>query len=95
MTESSQIHCHKVIQQVPAEFPLRQEFTFKVHDRKPFPIENRDHMNEVQDLETLNKYLCQFTQDEFLMAISDFHLLIYLTSLDIIPLWVNFCTVKL
>ncbi|XP_063720668.1 nuclear protein localization protein 4 homolog isoform X3 [Symsagittifera roscoffensis] len=78
-----------ILVSVPAEFPLTQEYTFKVHGKKPFPIEHREEMHEVQDLDTLNKYLCQFTHEEFLVAISDFHLLVYLTSLDVTPLWSN------
>ncbi|XP_033108064.1 nuclear protein localization protein 4 homolog [Anneissia japonica] len=51
-----------------------------------FPIENRSDIGEIQDLSSLSKYMKQFPSSEFLQAMSDFHLLIYLATFEMFPL---------
>lgn len=48
-------------------------------------------MGDIQDMSSLAKYMKQFTSDEFLEAMLDFHLLIYLASMDVYPLRVSIC----
>ncbi|XP_071966038.1 nuclear protein localization protein 4 homolog [Antedon mediterranea] len=51
-----------------------------------FPIENRSEFGEIQDLTALSKYMKQFPKSEFLQAMSDFHLLMYLATFEMFPL---------
>ena len=44
----------------------------------------------VQDFHALVRYLNQFPPGEFLPAMSDFHLLVFLTTSDMLPLKVMF-----
>lgn len=44
----------------------------------------------LQDFSTLSNYMRQFTEDQFLMAMSDFHVLLYIATMDMLPLRV--CT---
>ncbi|XP_078317027.1 nuclear protein localization protein 4 homolog [Crassostrea virginica] len=74
---------------MPAAFPLSALYTFKAHlhtDAKLFHVENRQEIGETQDYTSLSSYLQQFPPDRFLEAISDFHLLVFLTTSDMIPL---------
>ncbi|XP_060577563.1 nuclear protein localization protein 4 homolog [Ruditapes philippinarum] len=68
-----------------AAFPVEPQFTFKMAD-KPFPKENRNATGEVQDFNALTSYMHQFTPDKFYEAVSDFHLLLYLSTTDMLPL---------
>lgn len=40
----------------------------------------------IQDFNSLSSYLGQFTPREFLTAISDFHLLLYIATMDMLPM---------
>ncbi|GFT10641.1 nuclear protein localization protein 4 homolog [Nephila pilipes] len=72
---------------VPVSTPNEPQFTFFAHASKtPFPIENRLLDGQVQDFPHLVSYLRQFSSDQFLEAMSDFHLLIYLATMDLLPL---------
>ncbi|XP_017846673.1 nuclear protein localization protein 4 homolog isoform X2 [Drosophila busckii] len=72
---------------VPASTPLQPQYTFTEYDkRQPFPIENRYIDGQLQDFNALSSYLSAWAQEEFLDSISDFHLLIYLYKMDMIPM---------
>ncbi|KAH8311816.1 hypothetical protein KR044_008176 [Drosophila immigrans] len=72
---------------VPASTPLQPQYTFTEYDkRQPFPIENRYIDGHLQDFNALSSYLSAWANEEFLEAISDFHLLIYLYKMDMLPL---------
>nr|CAG4643945.1 EOG090X05T8 [Lepidurus arcticus] len=72
---------------VPVSTPLQPVFTFAVNDLKPFPVENRMVEGQLQDLSALEAYWKQFTPDTYLQAVSDFHFLLYIATMDILPLW--------
>lgn len=70
---------------VPVSTPLEQKYTFNNNLKvKPFSIENRAIQNHLQDFTSLSEYLSQFKKDEFLDAVKDFHLLVYLSTMDMI-----------
>ncbi|XP_054717743.1 nuclear protein localization protein 4 homolog [Uloborus diversus] len=72
---------------VPVSTPNEPQFTFyAVAGIDPFPVENRFLDGHVQDFPHLVSYLRQFKSDQFLEAMSDFHLLIYLATMDLLPL---------
>lgn len=68
-----------------AAFPVEPQFTFKVAE-KPFPRENRGAIGEPQDFNALIHYMEQHPPNQFLEAVSDFHLLVYLATSDMLPL---------
>uniref|UniRef100_A0A1A9W1J9 RanBP2-type domain-containing protein n=1 Tax=Glossina brevipalpis TaxID=37001 RepID=A0A1A9W1J9_9MUSC len=73
--------------EVPATTPLQQQFTFTQYDkRQPFPVENRYLDGHLQDFNALSTYLSQWENDEYLQAMSDFHLLLYLYRMDMLPM---------
>lgn len=49
-------------------------------------MENRLLDGHIQDFNALSQYLSQFTSDEFLTAMSDFHLLLYIATMDMLPM---------
>ncbi|XP_022108417.1 nuclear protein localization protein 4 homolog [Acanthaster planci] len=72
---------------VTCGFPKDPMYTF--NDRtilKHFPVENRSELGELQDLGPLAQYMKQFSGDQFLEAMSDFHLMIYLATLQMLPI---------
>ena len=74
---------------VPVSTPNEPKLTFNpLPLKKQFPVENRTYIDDqLQDLRSLNSYLSQFNLDhQMLEAFSDFHLLICLATLDILPL---------
>ncbi|XP_055902406.1 nuclear protein localization protein 4 homolog [Eupeodes corollae] len=72
---------------VPASTPLQPQYTFTRCDKKkPFPVENRYLDGHLQNLYALSSYLSFWKDSEFLEAVSDFHLLIYLYKLDMLPM---------
>ncbi|XP_011497718.1 PREDICTED: nuclear protein localization protein 4 homolog isoform X2 [Ceratosolen solmsi marchali] len=72
---------------VPASTPLTPQFTFYAKDNiTPFPIENRMIDGQFQEFSSLCSYMQQFNSDQFLEAVSDFHLLIYIAFMDMLPL---------
>ncbi|KAM7361260.1 nuclear protein localization 4 isoform 2-T2 [Cochliomyia hominivorax] len=72
---------------VPASTPLQPQYTFTKYDKRtPFPVENRYLDGHLQDFNALSTYLSQWEDEEFLEAISDFHLLVYLFKMDMLPL---------
>merc|ERR1719186_1396406 len=76
---------------VPVSTPQDADFlyTFSVPasaDRKPFPVENRLIESSIQDFNAFAKYMTQYRATEFLDAVSDLHLLIFMATLEIMPL---------
>lgn len=73
---------------VPVAMPKdTPRFTFYSDpDLKAFPIENRFIDGHVQDFGVLVSYLHQRGPEKFLELVSDFHLLIYIATMDMLPL---------
>uniref|UniRef100_A0A4W4DRQ4 Nuclear protein localization protein 4 homolog n=1 Tax=Electrophorus electricus TaxID=8005 RepID=A0A4W4DRQ4_ELEEL len=70
---------------ITTTFPKDPVFTFSSMLR--FPIENRDALGETQDFHSLATYLSQCSSSSsFLDIVSDFHLLIFLVTNDVMPL---------
>lgn len=51
-----------------------------------FPRMIQGHL---QDFGTLSNYMRQFSDDQFLLAMSDFHVLLYIATMDMLPLRVS------
>ena len=72
---------------VPASTPVTPTYTFNSDPTKqPFPVENRLLDGDIQDFNALNQYLSQFGPSEFFTAINDFHLLLYIATMDMLPM---------
>ncbi|UYV62184.1 NPLOC4 [Cordylochernes scorpioides] len=72
---------------VPASMPVTPHYTFHAASNiKPFPVENRMVEGHIQDFSALATYLRQFPGDQFLQSMSDFHVLIYIAQMDMLPL---------
>ncbi|XP_050308450.1 nuclear protein localization protein 4 homolog [Anthonomus grandis grandis] len=72
---------------VPASTPVTPVYTFNPDPSKQaFPVENRFIDGHIQDFNALASYLQQFAFDEFYEAICDFHLLIYIATMDMLPM---------
>ncbi|XP_057682181.1 nuclear protein localization protein 4 homolog [Corythoichthys intestinalis] len=69
---------------ITTTFPKDPQFTFSSAQR--FPIENREILGETQDFHSLATYLSQCTSASFLDVVSDFHLLLFLVTNEIMPL---------
>ncbi|ERL84652.1 hypothetical protein D910_02079 [Dendroctonus ponderosae] len=75
---------------VPASTPVVPTYTFNSDPSKqPFPVENRFVDGHIQDFNALSTYLQQFAFDEFYEAINDFHLLLYIATMDMLPMREN------
>ncbi|KAJ6634631.1 Nuclear protein localization protein 4 like [Pseudolycoriella hygida] len=72
---------------VPASTPVTPMFTFTVRDDKQmFPVENRYLDGHLQDFNALSTYISNWANNDFLEAVSDFHLLLYLFRMDMLPM---------
>lgn len=72
---------------VPASTPLTPLNTFtSIKDITKFPVENRLIDGHIQDFDSLSKYLRQFTPIQFQESISDFHLLLYIATMEMLPM---------
>ncbi|KAL3274285.1 hypothetical protein HHI36_015690 [Cryptolaemus montrouzieri] len=72
---------------VPASTPVNPQYTFNSDPSKePFPIENRLIETQLQDFNALSQYLSQFGPQDFYTAITDFHLLLYISTMDMLPM---------
>ncbi|KAK3586114.1 hypothetical protein CHS0354_033236 [Potamilus streckersoni] len=72
---------------ITAAFPVEPKSTFTDYNGlKTFSIENRADIGEVQDFNNLISYMEQFPPEKFLEAVSDFHLLLFLATNDMLPL---------
>ncbi|XP_003399190.1 nuclear protein localization protein 4 homolog [Bombus terrestris] len=72
---------------IPASTPLNPQFTFYVSNNiTPFLIENRLIDGQIQEFSSLCSYMQQFSKEQFLEAVSDFHLLIFIATMDMFPM---------
>lgn len=51
-----------------------------------FPVENRYIDGQLQDFNALSTYISKWSPNQFLEAVSDFHLLLYLYFMDMLPM---------
>lgn len=70
---------------ITTTFPKDPVYTFSTSSNL-FPIENRETLGETQDFHSLANYLSQNTSSVFLDIISDFHLLLFLVTNEVMPL---------
>lgn len=70
---------------VPTSTPVEPQFTF-AHNSETFPVSNRLVEGHLQDFGALSKYLNHFKDEQFLEAMSDFHLLVFIATMDIMPM---------
>ncbi|KAH9495810.1 Nuclear protein localization protein 4 [Bulinus truncatus] len=72
---------------IPAAFASDFHYTFKSNiQSESFPVENRENVGQTQDFSALTSYLERFPPNRFLEAMSDFHLLMFLATSDMLPL---------
>lgn len=72
---------------VPASTPISPAFTFNPDtSKRHFPVENRLVDGQLQDFTALGTYLGQFSPREVLTAMSDFHLLVYIATMEMLPM---------
>lgn len=72
---------------MPASTPLTPLYTFTADESiRPFPVENRLIDGQIQDFSALSNYMSQFSPDQFLRAVMDFHLLLYIATMDMLPM---------
>lgn len=71
---------------IPCAFPVNPIYTFSDSNHKNFPVENRESLGEIQDFNALTQYMEEYSPTQFLEAMSDFHLLLFLASCDMLPL---------
>lgn len=79
---------------MPAAFPVEPQYTFRSHlhtEVTSFPVENRHVIGQQHDFNALTSYLQQFPPNRFLEAMANFHLLIYLSTSDLLPLKEKIC----
>ncbi|KAF2366502.1 Nuclear pore localization protein NPL4 C-terminal [Trinorchestia longiramus] len=73
---------------LPVSTPNTPSFTFSERKQGAFPIENRLVEGHLQDFPTLANFLRTVASDafSFLEKLSDFHVLLYLTTMDVLPM---------
>lgn len=73
---------------VPASTPLTPLNTFytPTNDQIKFPVENRLIDGHIQDFDSLSRYLRQFNPLQFRESIADFHLLLYIATMEMLPM---------
>eukprot|EP00092_Neocalanus_flemingeri_P040163 GFUD01043748.1.p1 GENE.GFUD01043748.1~~GFUD01043748.1.p1 ORF type:complete len:467 (+),score=99.14 GFUD01043748.1:53-1453(+) len=73
---------------VPVSSPLQPLATFAIleGDRNHFAVGNRLLESSLQDFNSFAQYMSQFRSAEFLTAVSDLHVLIFMATQDIMPL---------
>jgi len=73
---------------VPVTTPLQplQTFTTLPVGKNPFPVENRLLESSIQDFNAFARYISQFKDNEFPEFVSDLHVLVFMATLDIMPL---------
>lgn len=74
--------------QTPVSTPADPHFFFNpISHLEPFPIENRLVDKHLQSFGAVTRYLSQFNAElQFLEAMSDFHLLIYIAHMETLPM---------
>nr|CAD7588973.1 unnamed protein product [Timema genevievae] len=72
---------------IPASTPLSPQYMFNADSNlTPFPVENRMVDGHIQDFNALSNYCQQFRPGHFLEAVSDFHFLLYISAMDMLPM---------
>lgn len=73
---------------MPVSSPITPVSTFSVlsGDKNHFPVENRMLESSLQDFNSFAQYMNQFRSAEFLQAISDIHVLVFMAQNEIMPL---------
>lgn len=72
---------------VPASTPMTPQYMFSYDtSKKFFPVENRFVDGHIQDFNALTQYMSQFSPNQFLSAVSDFHLLLYIATMEMLPM---------
>lgn len=72
---------------VPVSTPLTPLYTFRSDPTKqPFPVENRLLDKHIQDFNAFSNYMRQFSSDQFILAVSDFHVLLYIATMEMLPM---------
>uniref|UniRef100_A0A8C6T384 Nuclear protein localization protein 4 homolog n=1 Tax=Neogobius melanostomus TaxID=47308 RepID=A0A8C6T384_9GOBI len=81
---SSEQYVPDVFFKITTTFPKDPQYTFSSSQR--FPIENREMLGDTQDFHSLATYLSQGSSTVFLNIVSDFHLLLFLVTNEVMPL---------
>merc|ERR1711997_847878 len=63
-----------------------QTFATLPAGKNPFPVENRLLESSIQDFNAFARYISQFKGSEFPEFVSDLHVLVFMATLDIMPL---------
>jgi len=72
---------------VPVSTPKEPQFTFPIpKERNQFPVENRLLESSIQDFNSFARYISQFRSAEFFDSVADFHVLVFMATLDIVTL---------
>ena len=73
---------------MPVSSPITPVSTFSVLEggKNHFPVENRMLESSLQDFNSFAQYMNQFRSAEFLQAISDIHVLVFMAQNEIMPL---------
>ena len=73
---------------MPVSSPITPVSTFSVLEggKNHFPVENRLLESSLQDFNSFAQYMNQFRSAEFLQAISDIHVLVFMAQNEIMPL---------
>ncbi|KAG7154439.1 Nuclear protein localization protein 4-like [Homarus americanus] len=69
----------------PVSTPNEPIYTFAVNETN-FPVANRMVEGHLQDFNALATYLKKFGDEQFLEAVSDLHVLVYIATMDMLPL---------
>merc|ERR1719383_114112 len=72
---------------VPVSTPKEPQFTSPIpKERSLFPVENRLLESSIQDFNSFARYISQFRSAEFFDSVADFHVLVFMATLDIVTL---------
>ena len=71
-----------------AAFPVEPRFSLPAlpANKQPAPVENRANIGEMLDFNAFCSYMAQFTPGDLGAALGDFHVLLYMSCCDILPL---------
>ncbi|CAG0887577.1 unnamed protein product [Darwinula stevensoni] len=76
-----------VLLDVPCSTPLEPQFTFPINPSiTPFPVENRLLDGYIQDFSAFAHFMSQFPKEKFVDALVDFHVLIFIATMDTLPM---------
>jgi len=74
--------------ELPVTTPLEPLHTFSIlpPEKTPFPVENRLLESSLQDFNAFARYISQFKDEDFFEFVSDLHVLVFMATLEIMPL---------